>query len=98
MASALTSHFASPGKAIRSFPEALDSFSRLKAPRKSGFDAGRMGGFSRSPRLIRTRFAAGTASRAGSVLLQACFEGKSKHYSQCTSTSKMSAHIPALID
>ena len=52
MASALTSHFASPGKAIRSFPEALDLFSCLKAPHKSGFDAGRMGGFSRSPRLV----------------------------------------------
>jgi hypothetical protein len=45
--SALTSHFASPGKAIRSFPEALDSFSCLKTPHESGFDAGLMGGFKR---------------------------------------------------
>jgi hypothetical protein len=47
---------------------------------------GTLHGSTQSRRPVATigmsRFAADIASRAGSVLLQACFEGKSKHYSQ----------------
>ena len=50
----IRTHFAFrlPGEGHPVVPGGPESFSCLKAPHKSGFDAGRMGGFSRSPRLV----------------------------------------------
>jgi enamine deaminase RidA (YjgF/YER057c/UK114 family) len=57
---------------------------------------GTLHGSTQSRRPVATigmsRFAADIASRAGSVLLQACFEGKSKHYSQSRVMPPASKH------